>query len=131
MEEKQIFCSFKEHAEINAKSYCDECKLYMCNKCDNFYSNFHQNHKSYDLNNNIKEIFTGFCKEEGHLNKLEFFCKEHNQLCCAQCIVNINIKNLGKYKNCKLCHIEDMQDEIQKRVKDNIEFLEELSKSIE
>ena len=89
MEEKKIFCSFKDHGEIIAKSYCDECKLYMCNKCDNFHSKFHQKHKSYDLNNiNISEIFTGFCKEKGHLSKLNFFCKTHNSL-------KIKIKNFS------------------------------------
>ena len=132
MEEKNIFCSFKDHREINAKSYCDACKLYMCNKCENFHSKFHQSHKSYDLNNNnISEIFTGFCKEQGHINKLNFFCKTHNQLCCLGCIANIKSENLGKHKNCELFRIEDIKDEIKVKLKDNIKYLEEISYNIQ
>ena len=132
MEEKKIFCSFKDHGEIIAKNYCDECKLYMCNKCDNFHSKFHQKHKSYDLNNiNISEIFTGFCKEKGHLSKLNFFCKTHNQLCCSECIVNIKSENLGKHKDCELYFIEDIKDELKNKLKDNIKYLEEISNNIQ
>ena len=78
-------CSFDEHKEINSIKYCPECRIYMCNKCENFHSSFFKNHHSYQLNRE-EEIFTGFCKEENHNIKLEYFCKNHNQLCCCFCI---------------------------------------------
>ena len=46
----------------------------MCNKCENIHSTFFKNHKTYKLKKD-DEVFTGFCKEKNHQNKLEFYCK--------------------------------------------------------
>ena len=27
-------CSSKNHGEIDAITYCQECRIYMCNKCE-------------------------------------------------------------------------------------------------
>ena len=64
----------------------------MCNKCENVHSELCQNHSPYRLNKDIKNIFTGICFRENHLNKLEYFCKTHNELCCANCITKIKGK---------------------------------------
>ena len=82
----QIKCSFKEHKEIDAISFCPECRIYMCNKCQNHHEALFSHHL-YNLNKE-EEIFTIFCKEKNHPNRLEYFCKEHNKLCCAACIEN-------------------------------------------
>ena len=37
MEEKNKKCSSKKHTEIDAISYCQNCKKYMCNKCHNYH----------------------------------------------------------------------------------------------
>ena len=74
-------CSFTEHEEINANIYCLDCKVYMCNKCEVFHSKLCKKHRVTKLEKIIKEIFTGFCKEEKHNIELEFFCKNHNELC--------------------------------------------------
>ena len=42
MEKKN--CSLKEHCEIEAISYCKECNIYMCNKCEKIHSGLCQNH---------------------------------------------------------------------------------------
>ena len=42
MEEKKCFS--KKHEEIAANHYCENCKLYMCNKCEKIHSDFFQNH---------------------------------------------------------------------------------------
>ena len=76
MQEKK--CSLIKHKEITATNYCPECKIYMCNKCENHHSELFQNHHQVKLDTDIKLLFTGFCKEENHLDKLEFFCKDHN-----------------------------------------------------
>ena len=89
MENKSEKCSSKKHEEINAICYCQECKIYMCNKCENFHSELFQNHHQYKLEKDMNVIFTGFCKEKDHFDKLEFFCKNHNILCCAACISKI------------------------------------------
>ena len=59
-------CSFKEHVEINAINYCLECKIYMCNKCSNYHTGLFENHHQYNIDEDIKEKYTGFCNEENH-----------------------------------------------------------------
>ena len=55
-----IKCSSKIHKDINASIYCQECRLYLCKKCQ------HINEESYDhhlinLNNDNNGFFTGIC----------------------------------------------------------------------
>ena len=123
-------CSLKAHQEINAIIYCFECKNYMCNKCDNVHSGLCPNHHKFNLDKDLNEIFTGFCKEQNHL-ELSFFCKSHNQLCCGACIAKINAKGVGQHKDCNVCVIEDIKEEKKKKLKDNIKYLEDLSNNLE
>ena len=123
-------CSFKDHEEIDAIIYCGECKVYMCNKCEIFHSKLLSNHQTFILEKDIEEIFTGFCKEENHPNKLEYFCITHNQLCCAACLCKIKKNENGKHKDCDTCIIEDIKDEKLKKLKENIKYLEDLSNSL-
>ena len=106
MEIKNRKCSNKEHEQIEAIVYCRKCEIYMCNKCENIHSKLCQNHQVFNLEKEIGEIFTGFCKEENHNDELEYFCKTHNQLCCAACIAKIKKKENGKHKDCDVCIIE-------------------------
>ena len=124
-------CSFKEHKEIKAIFYCVECKVYLCNKCENFHSKLCEKHLIFNIENNTGEIFTGNCKEENHQIKLEYFCKTHNQLCCAACIAKIKKNENGKHKDCDVCLIEDIKDEKKNKIKENIKFLEELSNNLQ
>ena len=88
MENKQK-CSCKDHLEIEAISYCHKCEIYMCNKCEKMHSNVCPKHHIYKLDQNYSEIFTEYCKEKNHY-EINYFCKTHNQLCCAACITKIN-----------------------------------------
>ena len=124
MQEKK--CSLIKHKEITATNYCPECKIYMCNKCENHHSELFQNHHQVKLDTDIKLLFTGFCKEENHLDKLEFFCKDHNILCCASCITKIKINGKGEHKDCNICIINDIKEEKKNNLKNNIIKLEEL-----
>ena len=63
-------CSSIEHKEIDANSYCGECKIYMCNKCETFHSKLFSTHKTFILDKEIGDIFTIYCKEEKHNNEL-------------------------------------------------------------
>ena len=123
--EFQHKCSFEEHKDIDAIITCPECKIYMCNKCENFHSSLFKNHHPYKLNKE-EEIFTGFCKEKNHTMKLAYFCKDHNQLCCAACIAKINNKGDGQHKDCGVCDIESIKDEKKNKLKENIKNLEDL-----
>ena len=77
--ENKIKCFSEEHKDIDAISFCQDCKIYMCNKCENFHSSFFKkNHETFKLNK-LEEIFTGFCVENNHKIKLKYFCKNHNK----------------------------------------------------
>ena len=124
--ENQIKCTLKKHKEIYAIKYCPECRIYLCNKCDNYHSLLFDTHNSYNLNKNGDNIFTGFCQEKNHSNKLEYFCKTHNQLCCANCIGKINEKGDGQHKKCDIASVENIKEEKKNKLIENIKYLEEL-----
>ena len=127
-------CYSKGHEEIMPNYYCPQCKIYMCKKCEISHSDlfYQKNHIliNLDKDKEINDIFTGYCKENSHLEKLEFFCKNHNKLCCSSCIIKIKKEGKGQHANCDICLIEDIKDEKNKIFKKNIEILEELSNNI-
>ena len=129
--EIQKKCSSKEHQEINAIIYCVECKIFMCNKCEKIHSNLCQNHHTFNSNENLNEIFTGFCLKENHYNELKYFCKTHNQLCCLACIPKIKDEGFGQHTDCDIFLIKDIKEEKKNKLKENIKILEELSNSLE
>ena len=108
--EKQIKCFSEEHKENSAISYCPECRIYMCNKCENIHSSFFKNHHSFNLKKE-EEVFTGFCEEKNHISKLNYYCKNHNKLCCSTCIAKLNKVGDGQHKDCEVYYIEDIKEE--------------------
>ena len=129
MENKK--CSSKKHEENDAIFYCQECKIYLCNKCQNIHLELFQNHHEFKLDKDIKDIYTGFCKENNHSDKLKYFCITHNVLCCAACIARIKGKGDGQHSDCIICNIEDIKEEKKKKLKENIEYLTNLSNIFE
>jgi len=129
-EYKKGKCSLNEHKENDAISFCPECTIFMCNKCEKIHSGLCQNHHPYNLNN-MDEEFIGICKENNHFLKLDFFCVTHNQLCCPACITKIKIKKYGKHKDCQICSIKKIKNEKKIKLEENIQKLEDLSKKIE
>ena len=113
-----------KHKEIDSISFCFECKIYMCNKCENLHSKLFKNHQPNKLDKDLNEIFTGYCKYENHKNELEFFCKTHNELCCAVCISKIKKEGKGQH----VCLFEDIINE--KKLNENMGKLENLSNNI-
>ena len=69
MEVQNQNCSFEDHKNIDAIKYCQECNIYICNKCEKIHSGFFKNHHSLSLDKDRKEFFTGYCKEKNHQNK--------------------------------------------------------------
>ena len=39
-------CSLNEH-KIDSISFCEDCKIYMCNKCEKHHSELFKNHHQY------------------------------------------------------------------------------------
>ena len=131
METQNKKCSSNRHPEIDAVFYCQDCKKYFCNKCQNMHSDILEDHNAINLNK-INEVFIDKCKEENHINKLEFFCKEHNILCCVACTSKIKNEGIyGQHHDCNVYHIKDIKDEKRNKLKENINNLEELYKHIE
>ena len=126
-------CSSENHREIESISFCAECKIYMCNKCDKFHTEIFPNHIYIKLEKgkDINELFTGFCKEKNHRDKLIYFCKIHNKLCCAECVVKLKGKKNGQHSDCDICFIEDIENEKKDKLKDNIKYLEDISINLE
>jgi len=126
MEDNKKKCSNEEHLNIDAISYCQDCKIYLCNKCSNLHQGLFKKHKAYNIDIN-KEIFIDKCEENEHNIKLEFYCKNHNKLCCAACISKIKANGFGQHKDCDVCVLQDIKEEKKNKLKDNIKFLEDLS----
>ena len=131
MENKRKKCSLKKHSESDAKSYCQQCKIYLCNKCHNLHPEVHDNHNLINLDNGLNEMFIDICKYENHINKLEFFCKNHNALCCVSCLCKVKFEGYGQHSKCNCCSINDIKDEKKNKLKENINILEELSNKFE
>ena len=131
MEKHRSKCFNKNHKEINANIYCQICKVFLCNKCENFHSELHQDHITTNIDKDINEIFTGYCKEKEHFNKLKYFCKNHNILCCASCITKIKGEGNGQHTDCNIYLIEDIKEEKKNKLKENIKYLEDLSLNFE
>ena len=131
MEAKIKKCSSKSHKENDAVMFCQDCKIYMCNKCEKFHSEVFENHHVCKPDKeNISEIFTGKCMEKNH-TELKYFCKTHNMLCCANCITIIKDDENGQHSNCKICPIKDIENEKKNKLEENIKSLEDLSITLE
>ena len=131
MENKRKKCSLKKHSESEAISYCPQCKIYLCNKCYNHHSELYDNHNLTNLDKDLNEIFIDKCKYENHKNELEFFCKNHNTLCCLACLCKIKVQGYGQHSDCNYFYINDIKEEKKNKLKININILEELSNKFE
>ena len=128
MEDKK-YCS--SHPEIEFICYCQKCDIYLCNKCQKLHSDLFKNHIIINSNDYFKNYFTGLCKMKDHQNKLIYFCKEHNQLCCVSCIPKIKGEGNGQHSDCNICILKEIEEEKKKALNDNIIKLKEISENIE
>ena len=60
----QKFCSSEEHNAINAMIYCQNCNVYMCNKCEMFHAKLCKNHKTFKLEKITKIYLRDFAKKK-------------------------------------------------------------------
>ena len=126
-------CSLRKHKYFDAISFCEDCNRYMCKKCQTHHDELFEEHDLRILNEkeDSSNLFTGYCKEKGHTDALEYFCKKHNKLCCASCISKIQSKGNGQHKDCDVCNVEEIKSDKEKILKDNIKILEDLLNSFE
>ena len=119
-------CSSNKHLNIEAISYCYNCKKYLCNKCQIFHSGLFENHIISNSNQELNDIFEDICKQENHNFKFEFFCRNHNILCCSSCICKIKNEKYGHHTDCDVCLITEIKDEKKDKLEQNIKLLEDL-----
>ena len=124
-------CSSKKHKDFDAIKYCPECKKYLCNKCIEYHSTIFEDHELLELNKENKNVFLGFCTINNHNNKLNYYCKDHNELVCVNCISKIKTEQDGQHTDCNVCKINDIINEKRNNLSNNIKTLENLSQIIE
>ena len=124
-------CSIKSHKDLVVIKYCEQCKIFLCNKCLNHHKELFENHQLINLDKNNNEIFIDLCKKIGHEKKFEFFCKTHNELCCIGCITKIQEKGYGQHKDCDICIIENIKEEKKSKLNENMKSLKELTNDLE
>ena len=124
-------CSLSDHKEIDAIIFCPICKIYICKKCEKIHQGWFKNHNICHLDNNdLNEVFTGLCKEAKHSYELDYFCKTHNKLCCAKCIVKLKDKESGQHTDCDVCFIKDIENEKKNKLEENMKYLKDISNSL-
>ena len=125
-------CSSIDHSNLEAIKFCQICNIYLCNKCQNFHSIMFKNHITQNISNENKEVFTDLlCPNKNHINILEYYCKNHNQLCCAACISKIKDEKNGLHKDCEIYKLKDIKPEKEKKFKEDYSKLQDISKSLE
>ena len=124
-------CSSIEHIKTDAIIFCNICKVYLCNKCENYHSKIFQNHPTQDLKKEKINFFSDICPEKNHFNKLKYFCKNHNKLICVACISKIKDEENGQHKDCEVCLLNETKIEKEKKFNENYTKLEEISNNLE
>ena len=112
-------CSFEEHKDIDAISYCSKCDIYVCEKCKDYHNNLINRNHNQIFNKENNEI----CLEKNHQEKLEYFCRTHNKLCCRACVTKIKGLGNGQHSECDICFIKDIIDERKNLLNQNIIYL--------
>ena len=131
MNKKTEKCSYIDHNEIDACCYCQDCKIYMCNKCSTHHKGLCKNHQQLNLNKEFNNINIEICMEQNHHLQLEYYCKNHNILCCGLCITKLKGKGKGQHKDCEVSFLEDIKEEKKNNLEKNIKYLEDLSKDLD
>ena len=66
MEIKKKKCLFEDHRDIDVIINCKKCEIYHTKLC--------KKHQTLILGKDTEIYFIGYCKEENHFDKLEYFC---------------------------------------------------------
>ena len=130
MDEKTNKCELEEHKEIDAIIFCQVCRVYMCNKCQNLHSKLFPNHQNIELNKKSTEIFIELCPEKNH-TLLNYYCATHNILCCAACLSIVTDQNFGKHAYCDIYRLNETVDYKKKCFDEKIKTMKYFSENIE
>ena len=62
---------------------------------------------------------------------MNYYCKNHNILCCAVCLCKIEDNGYGLHKNCEVCTLKEINEEKREKLKQNIKWLEDININVE
>ena len=128
---KDIFCSLEDHKEKKAIKECENCDIKLCQECSKFHSKYLPLHNLI-LINNEKSFYSKInCSQENH-NKipLNYYCQNHNELCCAFCLCIKEENNLGNHNKCKIISINEIENIKKQNLNENVKILNELIKKL-
>ena len=120
MENGDIKCSLENHSNKAAKVFCQDCKILMCEECNEKHLGICKLHNYHQLD----KISNDKCKNAKHISEINFFCKSHNRLCNTKC--NIYPKNniYGQESICEIFLLNNIEEEQRNKLKENVKQLE-------
>ena len=130
MEYQTKKCSSKKHEDSDAINYCQFCRVYLCEQCQKIHDELY-NHPLTQLKSSLNDNISNFCSLDNHNNKLDFYCKTHNVLCCAACISKLKLKGNGQHSECDISLLDDIKVEKKNNLNDNIKTLEQKKNTLE
>ena len=123
-------CSSIKHNNEKATTFCNKCKKFLCETCSTNHCDKNPKHYLFSVEKDLNLNFTGFCNEDQHKNKLDYYCFTHNNLCCAACLCKIKDQGDGQHSECKACYIGEIKNEKKIKLENNIKRLENFSYKI-
>jgi len=90
-----------------AAAMCSTCDIKLCNECCRGHKMFTHGHEIAPLGDDVKDVLINIkgldiCRD--HDQVIRLFCKEHDSLCCDDCL-------LESHRNCinNVCKLKDME----------------------
>jgi len=120
MENGEIKCSLEKHSNKAAKVFCQDCKILMCEECNEAHLDICKIHHYQQIGKSSNDK----CKDAQNIKEIIFFCKTHDRLCNTKC--NAHPKNgiNGQKFDCEIFLLNNIEEEKRKILKENIKLLE-------
>ena len=97
MEDKNKTCSKKLHEKIEAIIYCQECKIYMCDKCKQLHSDLFDSHNIINLDTKINDTQNMVIPNGKYEKWIEANHELINRACYNHSCFNLLLDEIEKY----------------------------------
>lgn len=105
MENIDFKCSLEKHSNKPAKVFCQDCKILMCEECNEAHLDICKIHHYQQIDKSTTDKY----KNAKLISEINFFCKSHNRLCNTKCNTkpknDINVQEF----NCEILLLNDMK----------------------
>lgn len=128
---KKLFCSLDDHKDKEAIIECENCDIKLCNECSKIHKKYLPKHNLI-LMNSLESFYLKYnCSYENHNKILNYYCENHNELCCALCLCIKEDSNFGIHNKCKILSINEIENIKKQNLTQNIKKLDDLTKKLE